>query len=321
MPFGGPIAGEQLATPGPNAADCVKEDLDVQYSPSQWCRRLDPHAVLVDFIESSDRESEKCRSRAELRADLNVKYGSNDRQKCDLYYPGNHEKDDPVLLFLHGGYWQEESVSKENNALVVPPLIKHGVVVCVMEYTLAPKCLVADIVAEIEQGVMFAARRFPDTRGLYLAGHSAGGHLSAMMLSVDWSCRLQERANVIKGICLMSGLYDLRPLVETEINDPLSLTLSSASAVSPALLVDAIPQTNIGIKVHLPVAEFDPPAFQRQAKDYCELLTARGMDAVTMVVPGRDHFDEITEMHQEESFLQQVLLGIMNLKSPHSSQL
>ncbi|XP_072176865.1 kynurenine formamidase-like [Diadema setosum] len=234
--------------------------------------------------------------------------------KMDIFLPKDVKKDAPVMLFIHGGYWQEESVTKDIHAHIAAPLNEHAAITVTVGYTMSPTCSLFDIVKEIRQAIVFVSDRFPDSRGIYVSGHCAGGHLSVMMLSTDWSSILPEKPDVIKGVCAISGIFDLQPLVRTHINDKLLFTTSSAFALSPMFMVDAIPEANLRIKVHLTVAEFDPPAFNKQTEDYCKLLTARGIDAVATFLPNRDHFDKIKEMHEADCPVQQVLLGLMNLR-------
>lgn len=290
-------------------------DLDKAYSPSQWSHRtcFSPDEIVEDFVKGCDEGSKKFLAGNGFHRRLNVSYGKDEREKVDMFVPESADNDAPVMMFLHGGYWQYEQLSKENNSLIAGPLVEHGAVVVIVGYSLAPECSVSEMVKQVEQAVLLVAKCFPESRGLYISGHSAGGHLAAMMLSVDWSKHL-GKIN-IKGICPISGLYDLRPIARTYINEPLSLTESSASLVSPILLVDSIPEANVSIKVRLPAGEFNPPVFHPNTREYCQRLVDRGMDAEAMVIPGRDHFDEITRVNEENSTLQQILLKLMDLTS------
>eukprot|EP00057_Strongylocentrotus_purpuratus_P028001 XP_011682475.1 PREDICTED: kynurenine formamidase-like [Strongylocentrotus purpuratus] len=291
--------------------------LGVAYTCSSWTKRkLSRKEIIGDFLKRSDEESAKFV--AELgpsQAQLNVEYGSEEREKVDIFSPVGADKDAPVFMFIHGGYWQIKEMCKDNSSLMGGPLIKNGAVLVTVGHTLAPERTLHEIVEQVKKAVVFVAKRFPETRGIFISGHSAGGHLSAMMLSVDWSSLLEGSKNLVKGILPISAVFDVRPLTKTYINEPLLLTESSASSVSPLLLVDAIPTCNLGVKVHILVAEYDPPVHQTQAQDYSKLLAASGLDVEMMTLPGRDHFEEIMELPDENCPFQKVFLRAMGLTS------
>ena len=80
-----------------------------------------------------------------------------------------------------------------------------------------------------------------DQDRLYVSGHSAGGHLTAMLMAAQWPTfdrRLPK--DLWKGGLALSGVYDLRPLVEVEwLNGDLRLDAESALTLSPAFLPPA----------------------------------------------------------------------------------
>ncbi|XP_063966276.1 kynurenine formamidase-like isoform X2 [Lytechinus pictus] len=292
------------------------EDLDTAFSCSKWSKqKLSPDEVVEDFIKRCDEESVKFLSEGAFQPQLNLKYGSQDREKIDVFLPKSAGVDAPIFMFLHGGYWQAEELSKDNNSFLGAPLIKNGAVFVTVGYSLAPECTLHDMVEQVKKVVVFVARRFPHTRGVFISGHSAGGHLAAMMLSVDWSSLLQDKKNVIKGILPISGIFDVRLITKTYINEPLSLTESSAASVSPHLLVDAIPECNLGVKVHLLFTEYDPPILKQQAQDYSKLLSSYGLDVEMTMLPEKDHFQELIELTNENCLFQKVFLRMMGLTS------
>lgn len=292
------------------------EDLDLAYSCSKWCKRkLSPDEIIEDFVKRCDEGSAKFVAEGAFQSQLNLEYGAEEREKVDIFSPNSADKDAPVFMFLHGGYWQAEQMSKDNNSLLGAPLVKNSAVLVTVGYSLAPECTMHEMVEQVKKAVVFVAKIFPETRGIFISGHSAGGHLAAMMLSVDWSSLLEGNKNVVKGILPISGIYDVRPITTTYINEPLLLTESSASSVSPLLLVDAIPTCNREVKVHILVAEYDPPVLQKQAQDYSKLLSSLGLDVETMTLPGRDHFEEMTDLSDENCPFQKVFLRAMGLTS------
>ncbi|XP_040293743.1 kynurenine formamidase isoform X3 [Bufo bufo] len=144
-----------------------KEELEHQYSPSHWSHRMDRDAVIEAHVRELTEGTEV--SRAAARTALDIPYGDSDSEKMDLYLPDGEPTKFPILVYVHGGYWQFLS-------------------------------------------------------GVYLCGHSAGAHLVAMTLCTDW---MEYGVTAgIKGAVLVSGVYDLQPIIHTYVNDALQMSLS-----------------------------------------------------------------------------------------------
>ncbi|MEY3690874.1 MAG: hypothetical protein RJB57_529, partial [Actinomycetota bacterium] len=184
----------------------------------------------------------------------------------------------PLLVYIHGGYWQRLSAAE--SLFNAADAATHGVSLHAVDYTLAPAATVEAIVDECVADVA----RVIDAAGaprVALAGCSAGAHLAAM-------CAMSPvLAGRIHCAVLLSGIYDLRPLVRTSTNDPLGLDEARAAALSPQLL------TMTGFAPHAVVAagRHDPPEFIRQSAEFAERLRTAGVDTVHELVEDRDHFD------------------------------
>src|SRR5437667_392880 len=125
-------------------------------------------------------------ARARLDGHLNLRYGSGPRQTVDLF-PAAQPRG--ALLFIHGGYWR--ALDKSDHAFVAPPLIAQDIGVAVINYDLCPDVSIARIVDECREGVAWLRREGTRYGGpaerLVVSGHSAGGHLAAMLVAMDWS--------------------------------------------------------------------------------------------------------------------------------------
>jgi len=173
-------------------------------------------------------DSEAARGR--LESSLNVRYGSGPRQTVDLF-PAAQPRG--ALLFIHGGYWR--ALDKSDHAFVAPPLVAQGIGVAVINYDLCPDVSIARIVDECREGVVWLRREgtrygLPAER-LVVAGHSAGGHLAAMLVATDWGARGSPSGPA--GAVAISGVFDLEPLVQVSFNADLKLDRARARAVSP----------------------------------------------------------------------------------------
>src|SRR5262249_55797717 len=119
----------------------------------------------------------------------------------------------PCLLFIHGGYWQ--ALDKSDFSYLVPPFQDARVVGAVGNNTLAPEAKIDEIVRQNRAAVAWlhhhAGEHGIDPERIHVAGHSAGGHLTAMVLATDWTAFGLDH-NPVRGACAISGLYDLEPI-------------------------------------------------------------------------------------------------------------
>jgi arylformamidase len=184
----------------------------------------------------------------------------------------------PLLIYIHGGYWQR--LSAADSLFNAPDAIAENVSLHAVDYTLAPAASIPEIIAECIDDVVSTIESLEPTK-VVLTGCSAGAHLVAMCM------REEQIASRVDAAVMLSGIYDLRPLVVTPTNDPLRLTVDSAEEVSPQLLSAAAPAK----RALLAVGRHESSEFIRQNEAYASLLAARGSLVDVMVVEGRDHFD------------------------------
>lgn len=225
------------------------EDVDFQYSPSRHALR-----PLDEYLHEY--------------AELSSPY-----RTTQLTTSGS-----PLLIYIHGGYWQR--LSAGDSLFNAPDAISHGISLHAVEYTLAPHASVEEIVQECIADVLKVIKELQPSR-VVVAGCSAGAHLSAMC------ARHSEIQPRIDGVALLSGIYDVQPIVRTPTNDPLHLTLESARDISPQLLRAVTPPE----RALLAVGQHESSEFIRQNAAYGELLRENGSDVSISVVPDRDHFN------------------------------
>ncbi|NXS05206.1 KFA formamidase, partial [Oxylabes madagascariensis] len=296
--------------------------LEDQYSPSRWSRRLDRDTIIDAHLQAVAAGTE--RARASVRTLLHVPYGSGDGEKLDIYLPTNPSEAFPVLVYIHGGYWQ--SLSKDDSGFAAPPLVSQGVAVVAVGYDIAPKgrCCPAEaaaacvaqrppalpfvpcsghmdnMVLQVRRSLVFLMERYPGIRGIYLCGHSAGAHLAAMVLSTDWT-EFQVVPD-IKGAVLVSGVYDLEPILHTYVNDALNMSREEAQRNSPVRHV-TVPAA---CEVLVAVAQHDSPEFRRQSQEYSQALRAAGWSVSLLDLAGVDHFNVIEKLSEDSYVLTQV---------------
>ncbi len=236
-------------------------------------------------------------ARARLQGSLNLRYGSGPRQTIDLF-PAEHPR--AAFLFIHGGYWR--ALDKRDHAFVAPPLVAQGIGVAVINYDLCPDVSIARIVDECREGVAWLRREgtrhgVPAER-LVVAGHSAGGHLAAMLVATDGSARGSPPG--LLGAVAISGVFDLEPLVQVSFNADLKLDPVRARAVSPIHLRPRSP-----VPVLVAAGADETSEFIRQSWllwerwPECHSHGRRG----PLFVPERHHFSVVSELGDPASEL------------------
>jgi arylformamidase len=167
---------------------------------------------------------------------LDLAFGSAPMEQLD-FFPAD-QAGAPLLVFIHGGYWR--SLDKSDFTFIVPAYRRAGFNVALTNYTLSPHASVEEITRQQLRALAWLYRRSArldfDRNRIVIAGHSAGGHLAAMMMAAHWPVFGSDLpGDLIKAGVLMSGLYDIEPVRHAEfINTDLKLDMASALRLSPA---------------------------------------------------------------------------------------
>ncbi|XP_028912539.1 kynurenine formamidase isoform X2 [Ornithorhynchus anatinus] len=276
-----------------------KEELEKQYSPSRWSPRMDGEEVVEAHARVLGEETKKARASPDVL--LNVPYGDGEGEKMDFYLPTNASGAFPFFLYIHGGYWQ--LLSKDESGFMATPLRSRGVALAAVDYDIAPKGDLDLMVAQVRRSVVFLQRRYPCNSGIFLCGHSAGAHLVAMALLTDWA-DFGLRPN-LKGAFLVSGIYDLEPILTLSMNDKLHMTREVAWRNSPQLLIEMVKHSAGTCEVKMVMAQYDSPEFRRQTCEFFETLCSTGWEVSLEDIAGVDHFDEMEKLAQEDYVLTQ----------------
>ncbi|XP_040312484.1 kynurenine formamidase isoform X4 [Herpailurus yagouaroundi] len=244
------------------------------------------------------------RARATRRNLLHVPYGDGEGENLDIYFPEQVSEASPFCVFFHGGYWQ--SGSKDTSAFMVNPLTAQGVAVVIVAYDIAPKGTLDQMVDQVTRSIVYIQKQYPRNEGIYLCGHSAGAHLAAMMLLADWT--KHAVAPNLRGFFLVSGIYDLEPIVFTSQNGPLLMTLEDARRNGPQQLLEAALTQPVDPACHVLVivGQHDSPEFSRQSREFYQTLCRGGWNASFEELHDVDHFEIIWKLTQDDYVLTQV---------------
>ena len=264
----------------------TQEELDAQYD----LRTLFPEAASL-YEEFLWRESAKVREGLDHR--LDVPFGPTLAEHSDVYPAPEGGGASPVLVFIHGGFWVMRT-SKEFGFVARGPA-SRGVATVVTNYALCPYVSIDEIVRQTRAAVAWTyrnARSFGgDPERIHVAGHSAGGHLVAMLLATDWPGDYGLPRDTIKSAAAISGLFDLSPLPYTFLQPKVQLTWDQVQRNSP---IFGLPDPKSGVPPLLVVyGERETDEFKRQSEEFSAAWREKGLGGELLVVPGKNHFDVI----------------------------
>jgi arylformamidase len=246
-------------------------------------------AIIADWAKRSDR------LRGQHQGHLDLQYGDNPRERVDLFLAANPKA--PTLAFIHGGYWQMNN--KEDYAFLGEGTLPHGVNLALIEYTLAPAARLDRIVAEVRRATQFLAEHLgdygADPSRLYISGHSAGGHLTAMTIPL----------RVVRGGIAISGIFDLEPIRLNYLNEKLGLDEAEAERNSPLL---HFPPMAGELVVAYGTNEL--PELCRQSIDYAQAWVERELAGHLLPIDGADHFTILEALASPQGTLMQALLAM-----------
>lgn len=215
---------------------------------------------------------------------LDLAYGESAAERLD-FFPANRSGA-PLLIFIHGGWWR--SRDKSNFSFMVPAYTQAGFNVVLTNYGLAPAVSMEDITRQQLRALAWLYQRAEDydfdPQRIVVAGHSAGAHLAAMMMSALWPAfNPALPANLVKAGVLLSGLYDLAPIMHADfVNVDLKLTPQRSALLSPAFMPQAHPAPFISA-----VGALESDEFKRQNALIGQVWNSN--HAADIVVPDKNH--------------------------------
>jgi arylformamidase len=245
------------------------------------------------------------RARAELPAKLDLRYGEAPGETLDVFLPPpGRPQPAPVQVFIHGGYWM--LLDKRDFSFVARGFHDAGALAVLINYALIPSVSMDGLVRQCRAAIAWTHRNAAafggDPDRLYVSGHSAGGHLTAMALATDWSAFAGLPLDAVKGGCGISGLYDLEPIRLSYLNDTLGLTSEVARRNSPIHLAPAR-----SAPLLLPVGGLEGPEYHRQSETVAAAWRARRLAAEVVDLPGQDHFSIVGQLLDARSELSRLI--------------
>ena len=261
--------------------------------------RVPEHPVHIARWQA-DARAYREETAASGHALLGLSYGPHERQAMDLFGPdakADQGAGGPILLFIHGGYWR--GLDRSFFSHLAKGLNAHGVTVAIPSYRLCPVVGIQDIIDDLRSAAcaLYARTRRP----MAVAGHSAGGHLTACLLGTDWPAYdASLPADLTNKGYSISGLFDLLPMMKTVMNADFKLDEAEAKCVSPALwTLPASVASNLVMDAVVGGDESDE--YFRQSALIADVWSQQGAKVSWSKHPNTNHFTILTPMSEPDS--------------------
>lgn len=252
--------------------DYTQQDLDERVFNTRLSG-ADPDAIVRRFNNASRIARERLGVRTE-------RYGADAEQLLDVF-PGNG----PVQVFVHGGAWR--SLGRENFGFLAPPFVERGAAFVVLDFAQIPRASLPEMCRQVGEALRWvignAASFGGDAARVFISGHSSGSHLAALTLS--------RAGGQLKGGVLLSGLYDLEPVLLSRNFAHVSVDPADVAAMTPLEHV-----ATIAAPLVLAYGELDPVEARRQARAFESALHRAGRQVELVEVPGANHWTVVESL-------------------------
>ena len=227
----------------------------------------------------------------------------------------------PLFIFVHGGFWLLSDDEYQIGPSIAANLSRDGVAVALVRYRLAPAyrhpAQAEDVAAAVGYLIKHASQYGFDPKRVYLAGHSAGGHLASLVaLDRGYLNRQGLSPKALAGVISISGLYELAP--SWNVSDNQKRATEKTFGTAPAILKQASPMHHV--RADAPPflilnASQDFAGFVLDARRFADALRTAGNEAVQQLVfKGTDHFT-LVKLDDENNPVRRTIRGFMGAKA------
>lgn len=281
--------------------DYDAKELERQFNPRAYTANFEA-IVNIGFERSTNYRKTARNPR------YDIAYGLSDRETLDLFLPED-PRGAPVEMYIHGGFWR--SREKSDFSYIAGPVVEAGGIAAIVDYDLCPTVTLDEIVRQMRACLVWlyqnSAEYGGDPNRLHVTGHSAGGHLAAMLLATDWTA-YELPADVLKSVLPISGVFEVAPVMRTSVQEAVQLTAEIAERNSPAFLPA---QSKPPVAVTVGTSESEE--FRRQSKAYADALVAQGLSVEHFEMPDANHFSILTDSTEAGNRLTATRLKLMRL--------
>ncbi|HEU4902758.1 MAG TPA: alpha/beta hydrolase [Flavisolibacter sp.] len=275
--------------------------LDSQFNNRQ---HVPDYADYLNRWEWLSRETER-----KLLVIKDIPYGNLPGEQLDIYpSPQPRSK---TFVFIHGGYWQ--MLNKAMFHFIAKGLHPYGITTVLLTYPLAPEVSIDQIVLSCRKAIKWlynnASSFDVDPNQMYVAGHSAGGHLAAMLVATDWKRFDSDLPpNMLKGACLISGLFDLVPIHLSYLNKTLNMDRETAIRNSPVRL-----EPLNDCPVIVAVGEAETTEFNDQSQVLYACWKDKGKNIQFLQLPQQNHYSIVEAVVDQNAALHKTICRLMEV--------
>ncbi len=247
-------------------------------------------------------------AREQLPRRLDLSYGASPGETLD-FFPAAGAGPAPLLIFIHGGYWQ--GLDKSDFSYLAPPFVEAGIAVASVNYDLAPRTSVRVMVQQVDRAIAWLSQRAAefgcDRTRLVLAGHSAGGHLATLALLRE-SARAADRGPppLLRGAVSVSGVYDLAPIALSYHQQVLHLSEQEVQELSPLRRPPLRARPLV-----VAVGSGETPEFLRQQAALLAQWRALDLPVAEIALEGRDHFNAVDALAERDHALYHATVALL----------
>jgi len=286
--------------------------LDLPFQPPIGTPELDAQynnrAMVPEHVQMYEAWQPLC---AQVMQDFpshqGVAYGTSKREIMDIVLPdgpGPH----PLLVYIHGGYWMSRDISDQT--FLARAYADAGIAFALIEYDLIPSVRMADVIRQCRAATQslydHAGDYGIDRERIFVSGHSAGGHLTAVLAATDWAAETGGPADLMKGGIALSGIYDLAPIQAGYMQETLALTDAEVERDSPL---------NFAAAPVMPLLVVpgggESDAFKWQSRSLVNAWNAKGGDLRYLEPAGCNHFTILAEFADPESELARATMALV----------
>ncbi len=229
----------------------------------------------------------------------NLSYGPRERQKLDIYVPARQPAKKVAIVFVYGGSW--ESGNKDEFLFVGEAFARLGYVTVIPDYRLYPQAefpeFVDDLALAIGQLDRLMPSDCPEGRELVLMGHSAGGHMAAMLATDPKYLERNGAQDVqIRALIGLAAPYDL-PLDHELVVDKFQRVENDAEANPVRLASDSTPPS---LLLH---GADDTTAYPYHTERLADRLAELGVPVETHIYDGVSHITLLAGLATRLRFL------------------
>jgi arylformamidase len=279
--------------------DYDQEQLDKAYDQSCWAPRMAQLEANDGIASAAVRKT---------TPPITKQYGPSDVDLIDIFAPAG-ARAAPVLVFIHGGAWTRNT--REDASYPAPTFVGRSAAYLAPDFGSLKTVRLPQMVEACRAAVAWTVRNAKsfggDPNRVFLAGHSAGAHLAACVLATDWTGHGLPR-DAIKGGFVMSGMYDLYPVLLSSRSSYLHLAPDEIVEFSPIRHLH-----RITCPIAVVSADQDSPEFKRQSNVFCDALAGMGRLASRTVAFNANHFQEAERLADPDTDVSRAAFSLMEI--------